>query len=55
MHLTALEVIPGFEQSLAQSFIATYAPSGRTLASFPSSDAAVAEAEAICRRVTKRS
>ena len=55
VQLTALEVIPGFEQSLAQSFIATYAPSGRTLASFPSSDAAVAEAEAICRRVTKRS
>jgi hypothetical protein len=55
MHLTALEVIPGFEQSLAQSFIATYAPSGRTLASFPSSRAALAEAEAICRRVTKRS
>lgn len=55
VQLTALEVIAGFEDSLAQGFIATYAPAGRTLAAFPSSEAAIAEAEAICRRVKKRS
>jgi hypothetical protein len=55
LNLTALEVVPGFEASLAQSFIATYAPAGRTLASFPNSAAAIAEAHAICRRVTKPS
>jgi hypothetical protein len=55
VHLTALEVIPGFERSMAQGFIATYAPTGRTLATFPSSETAIAEAQAICRRITKRS
>ena len=55
VRLTALEVIPGFEKSMAESFIATYAPTGRTLASFPSSQTAIAEAQAICKRITKRS
>lgn len=55
VRLTALEVIPGFEQSMAESFIATYAPTGRTLASFPSSQSAIAEAQAICKRITKQS
>lgn len=55
LHLTALGVIAGFEQSLAESFIATYAPAGRTLADFPSSDTAIAEAHAICARIVNRS
>ncbi len=45
---TALQVLDGFERSMADSFISARAPGGVTLASFDTSDAALAKAYELC-------
>lgn len=46
--LTALTVLEGFEDHMAQSFIRTHAPGGASLGSYPSRDAALAKAREMC-------
>ncbi len=48
--LTALNVYPGFENMMAQSFIKSHASDGVTIGVYPSRKAAVAEAHALCRQ-----
>jgi len=48
--LTALNVYPGFEEMMAQSFIKSHAPAGKTIGTFESRKAAVAEAHVLCQR-----
>lgn len=55
VHLTALGVYPGFESTMAQSFIESHAPDGQVLGAFPSRQAAVANAQALCRQHATRS
>ncbi len=47
-HYTALKVLDGFERSMAERFIALRAPGGATLATFESSDQALARAYELC-------
>jgi len=48
--LTALGVQPGFEAAMAEEFIRSYAPAGRTLGAFPSRNLAIAKAQEVCRK-----
>lgn len=48
--LTALNVYPGFENMMAQSFIKSHASDGVAIGVYPSRNAAVAEAHALCRQ-----
>ncbi|MFY0614493.1 MAG: glucosaminidase domain-containing protein [Hyphomicrobiaceae bacterium] len=48
--LTALNVYPGFEEMMAQSFINSHAPTGKTIGMFDSREAAVAQAQALCQQ-----
>ncbi len=54
MHLTALNVQPGFEDMMTQNFIQSHAPSGKTLGTFNDRAAAVAKAQALCRNRTAK-
>lgn len=45
---TALEVLDGFEASMAESYMKTYAPQGRLIGEFPSSEQAFARAYELC-------
>jgi Mannosyl-glycoprotein endo-beta-N-acetylglucosaminidase len=47
-HYTALQVLDGFERSMADSFIAARAPGGATVGDFDSGDAALAKAYELC-------
>ncbi|MGI9478241.1 MAG: hypothetical protein ACR2PI_16180 [Hyphomicrobiaceae bacterium] len=46
---TALNVYPGFEAMMAQSFIKSHAPAGKTVGAFDSREAALAVAHDLCR------
>lgn len=52
VHLTALNVQPGFEDMMTQNFIQSHAPSGKPLGTFDNRAAAVAKARALCRKRT---
>ena len=45
---TALEVLDGFETSMAESYMKAYAPEGRMIGEFPSSEQAFARAYQLC-------
>jgi hypothetical protein len=45
---TALGVLEGFERSMAESFIRSYAPGGTPIAEFPTREAALARAYELC-------
>jgi hypothetical protein len=48
VHFTALQVLDGFERSMADTFIRSRAPGGSTVAEFGTSDAAIARAYELC-------
>jgi hypothetical protein len=48
MHYTALQVIPGRERQLAESFIRTHAPGGEAIAQYSDREHALSEAFALC-------
>ncbi|MEQ1616546.1 MAG: glucosaminidase domain-containing protein [Hyphomicrobiaceae bacterium] len=48
VHYTTLQVLDGFERSMADSFIQARAPGGNLIGSFDSSDAATAKANEMC-------
>jgi hypothetical protein len=48
LHLTALQVLDGFERSMSENFIKTRAPGGSKVGEFDSSDAALARAYELC-------
>ena len=48
VQVTALDVLDGFENSMAQSFIKTRAPGGTVVGSFESADAAMMKAKEVC-------
>ena len=52
--LTVLQVLDGFEGSMTESFMQTYAPGGTTVAEFGSRQAALDHAQQICRTETTR-
>lgn len=52
VNLTALNVQPGFEEMMTQSFIQSHAPSGKALGTFPNRSAAIAKAQSLCRQRT---
>jgi len=48
VHITALQVLDGFERSMADSYIKSRAPGGTTVAEFDSHEAAMGRAHALC-------
>lgn len=48
VHYTALQVLDGFERSMADSFIKTRAPGGAMVAQFETNDAALSRAYELC-------
>ena len=48
VHLTALQVLDGFERSMSESFIRSRAPGGVSVGAFDSNDAALARAYELC-------
>lgn len=48
MHFIALSVIDGFEDSMTKSFLSSRAEGGEVLGTFPSRDAALAQARTLC-------
>jgi Mannosyl-glycoprotein endo-beta-N-acetylglucosaminidase len=48
VHYTALQVLDGFERSMADSFIKTRAPGGALVAQFDTNDAALSRAYELC-------
>ena len=54
IQLTALDVYPGFESMMAQSFIKSHAQDGEILGAYPSRTAAVTSAQALCRQLAAK-
>jgi len=48
VHYTALTVLDGFERSMLDSYVKTYAPGGASVGEFESKDAALAKARELC-------
>lgn len=48
VHFTALSVLEGFEDAMAQSFIRTHAPGGVAIGAYPSRADALSKARALC-------
>ena len=55
VQLTALDVYPGFEHMMAQSFIQSHAPDGQILGAYASRKAAIASAQDMCRQLAATS
>ncbi len=49
IHLTALTILEGFEHSMLENYVRTYAPGSARIGEFETKDAALAKARELCR------